>query len=236
MCGRYGLYDLGPWSELSVTWPAGWKPSWNVGPGDAGLVIRHEDVRRERHDDARYRDEERLVGELLTWGLAPWWSTPTGRGGKWINARMETVAERRVFQDAFRHRRCLVLANGFYEWSGEPDERVPHWITVDWPGAAMAGIWERTRLPNGTSLRTFCVLTCPSNALVSPWHARMPVFLEPKSFARWLDPATHRKAELADLFVPPPSFRMRARDVSPRVNDRANQGPSLLDEWPAASR
>ena len=199
-----------------MTWPPDWEPTWNLAPTDQGIVVRP-------------KDDGGLRGDLFRFGLAPWWSKPKGPSGRWLNARVEGVATSRAFRQAFALRRCLVPTNGFYEWSGPKGRRVPHWITVrEQPLYAMAGIWERARLPDGTELFTFAVLTCPPNDVVAPLHDRMPVILRPRDYARWLTPADVKPDDVADLLVPYPAQEMAAQVVSPLVSNVANDGPELL--------
>ena len=188
-------------------------PRYNVCPGDALLTL------------AARRDGERRIG-TLRWGLVPSFATDPAAGPRSINARAETVAERPAFRDAFRHRRCLVLADGFYEWRRDGTTRTPYFVFLrSRRPFAFAGIWERWRSPAGESLATCAIITCPPNALVAPIHDRMPVILPPAAHDRWLDP------ELEDpraLLRPYPEGEMDVHPVSSLVNSPRNDSAECI--------
>lgn len=166
--------------------------------------------------------------EPLQWGLVPFWAKDLSMGSKLINARSETAHEKPSFKHALARRRCLVVADGFYEW--DPTTKQPFHFQVG-GGAlfAFAGLYEEWNAPDGSPLRTCTVLTTQANALVGQIHERMPVILQsPEDEAAWLNVAAVKPLELAPLFVPFPEERMEARAVSKRVGSPRNDDPELL--------
>ena len=148
-----------------------------------------------------------------------------------INARAETVHEKPAFRAAFRKRRCLVLADGFYEWKKTPDGKVPQFIHMH-SGApfAMAGLWESWK--DGTAeqpLETFTIVTTTASEALRDVHDRMPVILPPEAYSAWLDPANDDSAQLRKLLVPFSNEPLVLRPVSTAVNSPRNDDPSLLD-------
>ncbi len=221
MCGRYTLAtpDLG---QLRARWPLSEslqiRRRYNVAPGDDVLAV----VRR--------RDEAAPAGTLLRWGLVPHWaSDPKEVAAKTINARAETVAERPAYRDAFERRRCLIVADGFFEWSGG----VPHWITrEDGAPFAFAGLWASWR-PQGASrevepLRSCAIVTTAAAGPVRALHDRMPVILRPRDEAAWVAPSTPA-AELHALLAPAGPPALAFRPVSRNVNDARHDAPDCLD-------
>ena len=224
MCGRYTLATPDP-SQLRARWPIGERLEvrrrYNVAPGDDVLAV------------VRPRDAE-PEATLLRWGLVPYWaSDPKEIGVKTINARAETVAERPAYRDAFARRRCLIVADGFYEWSAG----TPHWITrADGAPFAFAGLWASWR-PRGEDdvepLRTCAIVTTAAAGPVRDLHDRMPVILDPAGEGRWMDPATpadELHALLAESRQP-----LQARPVSRNVNDARHDAPDCLDPPEQAS-
>ena len=226
MCGRYTLAGSDP-SQLRARWPIGERLEvrrrFNVAPGDDVLAV----VGGGEHGGASPEAE----GTLLRWGLVPFWaSDPKELGLKTINARAETVAERPAFRDAFAGRRCLILADGFYEWSGG----VPHWITrEDGAPFAFAGLWASWR-PRGASrdvepLRSCSIVTTAAAGPVRRLHDRMPVILAgPEHESLWIDGATPAE-ELHALCRPQSAPALDFRPVSRAVNDARFDGPECLD-------
>ncbi len=152
----------------------------------------------------------------LRWGLIPATATDPHVGNHLINARAETIAERPAFRDAFRHRRCLVLADGFYAWK----RKRPHWVHFpDNRPFAMAGIWERWQKPGIEAVESCAVITVPANDLVRPFQARMPAILAPKDYEPWLDPGFQDVEQLRGLLRPSPDGELVAKPVSRDVND-----------------
>lgn len=218
MCGRFTLAQTDP-SQLRVRFPIGERLEvrrrYNVAPGDDVLAV----VRRE---------ESHPEGALLRWGLVPFWAKdPRELGVNTINARAETVAERPVYRDAFARRRCLILADGFYEWSSG----TPHWITrEDGAPFAFAGLWATWRPrteEDGAPLRSCSIVTTAAAGPIRELHDRMPVILAPDAEHIWLDPATP-EPELQELLSAPGATLVH-RPVSRNVNDARHDEPDCLD-------
>lgn len=218
MCGRYTLAATDP-SQIRARFPVGERLEvrrrYNVAPGDDVLaVVQRRDAAPE--------------GALLRWGLVPHWATdPKEIGVKTINARAETVAERPAYRDAFARRRCLIVADGFYEWKSG----TPHWITrSDGEPFAFAGLWASWRPREAGDvepLRSCAIVTTAAAGPVRELHDRMPVILSPGEEPRWLDPDAPAE-ELLALLAPdnPP---LVARPVSRAVNDARHDAPDCLD-------
>jgi len=200
--------------ELEVEVPAGLdlRPRWNVCPGDEVLAV-----------------VEGRAG-WLRWGLVPAFARDATGGARAINARAETVAVRPAFRDAFRHRRCLVVADAFYEWRREDGRRVPYCFRrPDGRPLTFAGLWERWRPREGEGGLTTCaIVTCPANAVVGLVHDRMPVVLGGDDRARWLDRECDDPAALQALLVPSPPGVLQGFEVSPLVNSPRNDSAECV--------
>ncbi|MEJ7798254.1 MAG: SOS response-associated peptidase [Solirubrobacteraceae bacterium] len=218
MCGRFTLAATDP-AQIRARFPVGerleLRRRFNVAPGDEVLAV----IRR---------PNDGPQGALLRWGLVPHWAgDPREIGVKTINARAETVAERPAYRDAFARRRCLIVADGFYEWSSG----TPHWITRDdGEPFAFAGLWASWH-PRGDDdaepLRSCAIVTTAAAGPVRALHGRMPVILRAADEARWLDPNC-AEDELHALLAPTtPPLVMRA--VSRAVNDARHDAPDCLD-------
>ena len=222
MCGRYALYgpisrhrkdELPELTFLDRTIP--FVPRYNAAPTQYLPVYRI--------DPERGRE---LVP--LKWGLIPFWSKDTSIGAKLINARSETVPGKPAFRAAFKYRRCLVPANGFYEWQALPDGKQPHYITVQTVGLfAFAGLWESwTNKVSGEVIDSFTILTCGANELIKPLHERMPVILKDQDYETWL---TGGISEAATLMQPFPANEMLNYFVSKKVNRASYDAPDLIE-------
>ncbi len=213
MCGRYTLVTLDgfePFFEINDQ--PDLVPRYNVAPSQDVPVI------------APGR-EGRGCG-LMRWGLIPHWSRGE-RPRSWINARSETVDRLAAFKESFARRRCLIPADGFYEWIKGTPKRPVHFRLADGGLFAFAGVWDRWREAGGEQLLSCAILTAPSNALVEKVHDRMPVMLDREQFGVWLD----REAgsdELRELLRPYPEEGMAAVEVSRFVNNAFNEGPECL--------
>jgi putative SOS response-associated peptidase YedK len=229
MCGRFRLarkkeiLEEHFGAECTLD-DAEWAARYNVAPGQEIAVVRQDTVAPVR----------RL--ELLRWGLVPWWAKEPAIGYKMINARSETAAERPAFRDALRDRRCLVPADGFYEWKREGKQKLPFCFTVLEENRAedslfaFAGLWERWPSPQGQALESCAILTTGPNELMSDVHDRMPVILSPESYELWLDPGFHKLSELRSLLKPYPAAAMRRYRVSERVNSVQNDDAECAAE------
>ena len=218
MCGRYTLTDPDPRLlrfrfGLAESAEIAQEPRYNVAPTDPVLAIRLN------------RDGEREPG-VLRWGLIPHYADPETFDRLLINARAETVAEAPAFRDAFRTHRCLIPADGFYEWREEETGKKPVWITR--PGRepfAFAGLWAQA-LRDGSSVHSCTIVTCRPGEVVAPIHDRMPVILEQGAEAEWLDPRT--SAERLRALLAPTDY-LAVAEVSDAVNDVRNDGPELIE-------
>lgn len=166
----------------------------------------------------------------LHWGLIPSWAKDPKIGGRMINARAETAPEKPAYRAAFRRRRCLVAADGFYEWQGTGGRKRPYFIRMrnDRP-FAMAGLWEHWTSPDGTEIPSCTLLTTTANDRIRSIHDRMPVILSPDDYDRWMDPAEQRPEAVAPLLRPYPSDAMEAYPVSTYVNKPTNDDPHCIE-------
>ncbi len=218
MCGRFTLtarreavaaaLDLDDFFELP--------PRYNIAPTQWVPAVRLDPEAGGREFTA------------LKWGLIPPWVDEPAIANRLINARAETVADRPAFRSAFRRRRCLVVADGFYEWSREYG-RSPYYFRLrDGGPFAFAGLWERWE--RGEEPVESCTLiTTAANGVVAPVHGRMPVLHKPEHFARWLDPGEERPDTLRALLAPAPEDWLAAHPVSKLVNNPMNEGPRCIE-------
>lgn len=192
------------------------QPRFNIAPSQPVPVIRQRGGR---------------VIDLVQWGLVPWWAKDVSLGQKLANARSETAHEKPAFRDAMKYRRCLLPADGFYEWQKAPQKSQPKqpylFAMADEQPFAFAGLWEHYQDAHGNELETCTILTTDANAMMQPIHPRMPVILEPQDYDRWLDPKTQDPAQVQSLLHPFDSDRMMYHPVSTRVNNPRHEGPAL---------
>jgi putative SOS response-associated peptidase YedK len=219
VCGRYTLAAPDP-AAVRDRFPIGEsievRQRFNVAPGDEILAVTTD-----REGTPR--------GDLLRWGLVPPWAKSPDTGLKMINARLETVGERPAYRRAFEHYRCLIVADGFYEWQAiAAGPKQPFRITRD-DGAlfAFAGLWSIWHAPDGGKLRTCTILTQAANAAIAGLHDRMPVILEPRAEAAWLDTSTP-SGELSEILAGLPAERTALAPVGRAVNDARYDGPECL--------
>ena len=226
MCGRYTLkthrrkieerFDVSDVPDLI--------PRYNLGPTQDGLVIRTGDAPATR------------TAALLRWGLIPAWTKERSSLPLLINARAETVASKGAFRDSFKRRRCLVVADGFYEWSRRGSTKQPYHFTVDQGELfGMAGLWDRWHppgAPEDEAIETFAVVTTSANEILAPHHDRMPVILDESLYEDWLNPLLTDSGALERVLVPFPAMRMLARAVNPRVNTIKFDDPACLEAPP----
>ena len=166
----------------------------------------------------------------LRWGLIPSWARDPAIGNRLINARAETVGEKPAFRAALRRRRCLIAADGFYEWQRAGARKQPYFIRLrDDRPFAFAGLWESWEGADHSALETCTILTTDANEVMRPIHDRMPVILAPDDYARWLDPAIESPAPLAGLLRPYAADDLTASAVSPHVNSPAHEDPRCIE-------
>ena len=188
-----------------------WDPRYNIAPTQAVPVIRQN------------AKEPRRELSLVRWGLVPSWSKDISGAARMINARAETADKLPAFRDALRFRRCLVPADGFYEWKKSGKGKQPYCFEVhDGNLFAFAGLWERWKDPAGKILETCAILTTAPNAVTAAVHDRMPVILNQEGYGLWLDPEMNDARTVAELLKPYGASLMRSYPVSSRVNRVAN--------------
>ncbi len=218
MCGRFSLTQSADAlaNAFALNDVPAWMPRYNIAPTQtiATLVSDASPSRQFR---------------LLRWGLVPSWAKDLAIGSKLINARSETVAEKPSFRAAFKQRRCLILADGFYEWLRlDKKQKQPYYFQLtDKQPFAFAGLWERWQ-GSGEPIESCTMLTTQANELLQPIHDRMPVMLAPETYERWLD-VTTPAAELQQLLHPYDAQAMQGYPVSPSVNSAANENIECLN-------
>ena len=218
MCGRYtltldpgelqDLLELGPFVHIV-------QPRYNIAPSQPVPIVK---------------DLQTRAVELYRWGLVPFWSKDPSIGSRMINARAETAAEKPAFRAAYKYRRCLILADGFFEWFNDKKAGVktPYYFKLkDDKPFTFAGLYEHWEPPEGGELHTCTILTCQPNELVGNYHNRMPVILDENTRWQWIDLETP-KALLADSLVPYPAQEMKCTPVSRQVNSPGNDRPEIL--------
>jgi putative SOS response-associated peptidase YedK len=219
VCGRYTLATPDH-QAIRARFPVGEsieiRQRYNIAPTDKVLTVTTD-----KHGAPR--------GELLRWGLVPSWAKDPSIGSKLINARVETAAEKPAFRRAFEHYRCLIIADGFYEWRRTPGARKqPFHITRDdHEPFAFAGLWSIWHADEQRTLRTCTILTTAANPAIAPLHDRMPVILAPGHEPDWLD-LDAPPERLDDLLAGLPARRTALADVGFAVNDVRNDGPECL--------
>ena len=224
MCGRYVMSTptdlLVERFEVDEVRADDLPPSWNVAPTDPIPVVVE-------------RAGQRLLG-VQRWGLVPHWADSPKDAARKINARAETVHDAPAFRDAFQRHRCLVPANGFYEWRRTADgKKQPFFFRPrDGQPLAFAGIWAAWRdktKPDDEFLRTCAIITTTANDLVRDTHDRMPVVLAPDDWSTWLDPGAPDVVALKALLVPAPDGVLEVVRANPAVGNVRNNGPELVD-------
>ena len=208
MCGRFTLHTpksrLLEAFHLAPTAHLGLMPRYNIAPSQPVPIIRDTEAGRE------------MV--LARWGLIPHWSKEPKTKYSTINARIETVAEKPVYRTPFKHRRCLIPADGFYEWKVTDGHKVPHHIRMkDGDVFALAGLWDHWE-GDGESLESCSIIVMPANNVMTPLHNRMPAIIAPAHYDLWLDPRVTDKAEIMGSLNSAPSTRLVTYPVSTWVN------------------
>jgi len=222
MCGRFTLFadpaDLQELFNLSAPSPADVAslvaPRYNIAPTQPVAVIANGETR---------------VLELFKWGLIPSWAKDPKIGNRMINARAETLAEKPSFRTALKKRRCLVLADGFYEWKREGNSKTPMYVQLkDKRPFAFAGLWEAWKSPDGEWVKTCTIITTTPNALMEKIHDRMPVILPPKAYDLWLSSGELPAEKTLPLLKPFAASQMKAVAVSPLVNNPRFDSPECV--------
>ena len=224
MCGRFTLtIDL---AELVNTWPwltvpdraaLGALPRFNIAPTQPVAVVPN--------------DNNRTL-DFFTWGLIPSWADDPSIGSRMINARGETVAEKPSFRAAYKRRRCLIVADGFYEWQKQPGQnrKQPMYIQLrSGQPFGFAGLWEIWHSPHGDEIYSCTIITTQPNELVKPIHDRMPVILANDAIDTWLEPGEVEQGALDSLLKPYPADQMRAYPVSMLVNSPTNDAQQCIE-------
>jgi len=214
VCGRFAFYSpseataalFGVSASIEV------QPRYNIAPTQYIAAIRDGSEGREL--------------AMLRWGLVPSWAKDPSIGNRMINARAETVAEKPSFRAAFRHRRCIVLADGFYEWRRESNAKTPYFISLaSSEPFALAGLWENWNdKSSGEALQTTTLITTAANAFMQPLHHRMPLILQPDAATEWLAGSVDLLEQAADQ-----APALQAWPVDRRVNNARNEGEELID-------
>lgn len=226
MCGRFNLrtpmtvlaqqflFELGPLAKEAF------RPRFNIAPTQLVAAVR------------RLSDKDQRQLAVFHWGLIPSWAKDKKIAYSTINARGDSVADKPVFRAAFKSRRCLVLADGYYEWLTEGKKKLPlHYHMQDGKPFAFAGLWETWHGPpphDGPKLESCTIITTGGNELAAKVHDRMPVILQERDYDLWLDSSVSDKERLKALLVPYPAKEMTADRVSTRVNNVKNEGPECL--------
>ncbi|MEX1994381.1 MAG: SOS response-associated peptidase [Steroidobacteraceae bacterium] len=221
MCGRYAFFS--PAEAVKRTFALDDLPElearYNIAPTQSVPAVRTG-------------EEGSRALAMLHWGLVPKWAKERAIGNRMINARAETLAEKPSFRDAFKRRRCLVLADGWYEWQVAPGGKQPWFIRLrDARSMAFAGLWERWKDPaNGTTLESCTIVTTDASQSIRKIHERMPVVLAEADWDRWMDTAFSDTDKLSELLRPFEPKALQAWPVSRLVNAPKNQGPELVEQ------
>ena len=219
MCGRFTLtIDPGDLREAfpDLTVPDNLNPRYNIAPTQPVAVVPNT-------------GEHKL--DFFIWGLIPSWSKDPTIGSRLINARSETLLEKPSFRSQFHRRRCLILADGFFEWQVQPNTKAkrPFYIYLkDHKPFAFAGLWDIWMSPDGSEVRSCTIITTEPNEFMQPIHNRMPVILPTEAYSEWLDPSNTKAEELSRWLVPYPSEAMSLHPVSRVVNSPDNDTPDCI--------
>lgn len=219
MCGRFTqtfssseiakAFNLANLPEL--------KPRYNIAPTQEVAAI----VRSEASSEREFK--------WLRWGLIPSWAKDSKMGAKLINARAESVAQKPSFRSAFRYSRCLIIADGFYEWQQQENRKQPFYIQqIDGLPFALAGLWSTWQPKNGETISTCTIITTKANEIVQPIHERMPVILKSTDYEKWLAPTVQQPELLQPLLQPYSSDKLKVAPVSTKVNNSRNDSPECV--------
>lgn len=220
MCGRYTQTATAKViaQQFGVPEPPLFKPRYNIAPTQPVAVVRLEP------------DTSTRTLVMLRWGLIPSWAKDSRIGNQCINAKAETVAEKPAFRSSFSKRRCLVIADGFYEWKPERQHKQPFYISMkDRQPFAFAGLWARWEPPEADPIESCTTITTDPNDLLASIHNRMPVILDPMAYECWLDPTFRNPDFLKSVLRPFPADQMMAVAVSTLVNSPKHDVPQCLE-------
>lgn len=224
MCGRYRLTAKERYirDHFGLDDDPPWSPRWNIAPTQQIATIR------------QHRAEPKRIFALMRWGLIPYWAKEPSIGQKTINAMSETAAEKPAFRDAMKWRRCLIPADGFYEWLrfGPKDKQPYNFSLADDSAFAFAGLWEQWRDNSNDMIETCTILTTKPNSLVADVHDRMPVMLRGEDYDLWLDPGITDSKGVVDCLRPFDASSMKKYPVSARVNRPENDDQECAREIP----
>ena len=219
MCGRFALtVDPADLQENfpEFSFPPAYAPRYNIAPTQPILALPNDGTSE---------------ATFFVWGLIPSWAKDPSIGSRLINARAETLGEKPAFRSAFRNRRCLIFADGFFEWQAQPGSKskIPHFIRLKTGEPfAFAGLWEHWSAPDGSEVKSATIVTTSPNELMAKLHNRMPVILDHDAYTQWLDPTPRPAAELQNWLTPFPAERMAAYPVSTLVNRPENDRPEIV--------
>jgi putative SOS response-associated peptidase YedK len=220
MCGRFVL--MTPGSSLAAHFRLAEKPSlearYNIAPTQTVAVV-------EAREPGAHRELK-----MVKWGLVPFWAKDPGIGARLINARSETIAEKPAFRTPFKNRRCLVPADGFYEWKKTASSKQPHFVGLaNRQVFAFAGLRDRWESADGEVIESCTILTTDANTLLLPIHDRMPVILHSEDYDLWLDPGAKQSELLKSLLKPFPPEEMVVYPVGGKVNKSTYEGPDCIE-------
>ncbi len=219
MCGRFTLtVDPADIKEQyqGASFPEKFAARYNIAPSQAVLAIPNDG---------------KNAADFFLWGLIPSWAKDASIGSRMINARGETLAEKPSYRGVYKYKRCLIPADGFYEWKSQPGTKtkVPYFIHMkDGKPFAFAGLWDEWRAADGSPIRTCTIITTSPNRLMAPIHDRMPVILRSDDYAEWLDEAPRSPDSLQHLIAAFPAEEMEAYPVSALVNSPSNDRAECL--------
>jgi len=219
MCGRFTLTVDAESIQMTFPWlkvPESISPRYNIAPSQPVAAVANTG--------------EKELGFFI-WGLIPSWAKDPKIGNRLINARGETLGEKPSYRSAYRRRRCLIIADGFYEWVKQPGQKSksPYYLQLESKKPfAFAGLWEIWHDPDGSALKTTTIITTESNEMISRIHARMPVILEKEAYEEWLDLEEKSPEELNKYLKPYPAEGMIQYPVSRIVNSPANDSPECI--------
>ncbi len=215
MCGRFAIAAPAPVliTKFDLAESVELQQRYNVAPGGLIAVIRRS-------------PEGKRVLHNLKWGLVPHWSKDPSIGMKLTNARGESLSEKPSFRDAYRRRRCLIPASGFYEWKRDGSNKQPYYFSLkNQEIMAMAGLWESWKAPDGSILRTACIITTEANSVMSPVHHRMPVIIDPEHWEVWLD----QVSDVSSLLKPIDDDALVCWPVDKRVGRATEDDAGLIE-------